>query len=729
MMPSSSQDHITLEGHLERITFYNPENHYTIARLRVGKIENPTTVVGHMPGVNPGDTLKIRGHWETHTRYGQQFKVAQFEVRLPRSVEGIRKYLDSGFIKGVGPVIINRIIHRFGKRSLEIIETRPERLLEVKGIGRKIFKRLLRAWNEHHSVRYFIRFLQENGISTTYCARILKEYGSEAVEIISKDPYRIVRDIPSIGFYVADAIALNRGLQRDDPKRVQACVYHQVGQFAHEGHTFVHEDKLVESCAGNFEIPEYRLAEAVGDLVDADELVVENAPGDPRRRAVFLKSLHQAEETIASRLDAMLTVSVSEPALSEHQITLEILRKLAIKLSYEQMAVLDGILQHPVAVVTGGPGTGKTTLIRSITAICEAMGKRILLAAPTGRAAKRLSEVTGKKARTIHRLLGYSFRDDFFEHHRDNPLDADAVIIDEASMVDVVLMYHLVNAVHMTCKLILVGDVFQLPPVGPGTVLHDMIRSRKIKTFELTQIFRQAAQSAIVVNAHKVRNGESLTLKGTDYSGRLSEFYFIQQGNPKSVVQTIVELCQSRIPQSFDMHPVADIQVLTPMHKGDVGTLNLNRVLQRVLNTRSGDRVGGYQPGDKVMHLRNNYQKDVFNGDIGTIHLTDKVRNCLAVDYEDKVVEYDAAELNELSLAYAISVHKSQGSEYPAVVVPILTQHYPLLQRNLLYTAITRAKHLVILIGTTKAVQIALDNDKPRSRLTSLSAKLSLNGA
>jgi exodeoxyribonuclease V alpha subunit len=472
---------------------------------------------------------------------------------------------------------------------------------------------------------------------------------------------------------------------------------------------------------------------SIETLVADKELVVENAVDSSENRIIYLKEFHQAENGISNRLKALMSVPVESPSIDAERISTEVQKKLAIALSEEQVDALEKILSYRVAIITGGPGTGKTTLIRSINAIFEALGKKVFIAAPTGRAARRLSEVTRRDAKTIHRLLGVNFQDGLFNKNKDNPLDADAVIIDEASMLDTLLMFHLINAIPMTAVLVLVGDVFQLPSIGPGNILSDMIKSAKTPVFQthvFKKIFRQAHQSPIILNAHRIRNGKLPVLRSMDDTEGLSEFCFLEQGDPNKVVSTIVELCTKTIPGEFSFDPMRDVQVLTPMHKGHVGTTHLNQVLQNALNPNPVmvETTGTtFKVGDKVMHLKNNYQKDVFNGDIGTINAVDIKEQLFSVDYYGRTVNYDFTETDEVSLAYAISVHKSQGSEYPAVIVPIMVQHYVLLQRNLLYTAITRGKNLVIIIGTKKALTIALKNDMPKKRLSGLAYRLMQN--
>jgi exodeoxyribonuclease V alpha subunit len=716
-----------LEGKLEQITYFNKETLYIIAKLKHGNTDNLVTVVGFMGGVSPGEALKIMGEWETHPKYGQQFRIKSYDVTLPASVEGITNYLKSGIIKGIGRLMAGRIVKRFGADTLNVIENYPEKLLEVEGIGKTKAASISNAWKDHHAIRSLMQFLQEAGVKTSYSAILLKEYGLDALNIIQSNPYCLANDIPGIGFYMADAIALKLGKSENEPERARACIIHLMQQLSNDGHVFAYLDQLTARCKNLFQIESEAAEEAIEYLSTAGELLIENKAEVPDKKAVYLKALHQAEAGLANRLKALLSVPVVPQGIDTEQISNEILKKLAIKLSEEQLNVLEKIFSYRAVIITGGPGTGKTTLIRSINAVFKALGKQISLAAPTGRAARRLAELTHRDAKTIHRLLGYNFKDNLFDKNQDNPLDADAVIIDEASMVDTYLMFHLLNAIPMTSMLIMVGDVFQLPSVGPGNVLDDMIKSDIIPVFYLKKIFRQARESSIVLNAHRVLKGEFPLLKHINEPADLSEFYFIEQNNPEKVVSTIVELCTRAIPERFGFDPVKEVQVLAPMHKGVVGTINLNQVLQKVLNPNPvtiNATNNSFKPGDKVMHLKNNYQKEVFNGDIGTIISIDSKKEELSVDFYGRAVSYDFTETGELSLAYAISVHKSQGSEYPAVIIPLMTQHYALLQRNLLYTAITRGEKLVILIGMKKALDIALKNDRPRQRLSMLTDRL-----
>ena len=718
-----------LEGCLDRITFYNPENHYTIAKFRPRGAQNAITVVGFMPEPTAGEFLKLDGIWETHVRYGQQLKILRFEVLLPATVDGIRKYLKSGVIKGLGAKTISRLISHFGDQTLVVIESSPEKLTDVKGIGKAIAKQIAESWKSHHAIRCLMIFLQNHGVSLAYSGRIFKQYGAAAVDVLKQHPYQIACDLPGIGFYIADRIAQHQGALSDDPLRIRACILYLLEQAASDGHMFMTGQETRRKCARLFDIDAESVSAALLELSDEGQVVQEAMDDRGSDQALYLSALHRAETGIALRLKAFLSVPVKPPDIDQEQMTREILARLAIQLSAEQQAVLEEILLHHIAIITGGPGTGKTTLIRSIAAICDRLRQKTILSAPTGRAARRLSEVARKKASTLHKLLGYNLEQNDFEKDEDDPLDVDVMIVDEASMMDAQLMFHLLKAVPVTATLILVGDVFQLPSVGPGNILSDLIQSGAIRTFELKEIFRQAEKSPIVVNAHRVRQGNLPNLEKDRNSEGLSEFYFIEQYQPETVVKTIVELCSRKIPERFGFDPVRDIQVLSPMHKGTVGTIQLNQVLQEALNPQSSPGAGiQFRPGDKVMHLKNNYAKEVFNGDIGVISEIDQSpqlsKRRLSVNYDDRLVDYESEEIEDLTLAYAISVHKSQGSEYPAVVIPLMSQHHPLLQRNLLYTAITRGKKLVIIVGTRQALDTAIKNDKPRNRLSLLDQRL-----
>ncbi|MDL2328819.1 ATP-dependent RecD-like DNA helicase [Desulfosarcina sp. OttesenSCG-928-A07] len=719
---------VSLTGRLERITFHNPDTRFTIARLRVEETRSPVTIKGTLPDPKTGETLSVYGKWETHPRYGQQLRFDRFVPVLPATVDGIRHYLSSGFIKGIGAKRIDQIIRHFEADTLAIIESSPERLCEVEGIGKKTARQIADAWKSHHAVRRLMQFLEQNRVDTRHAARLMREYGPDAADILCNEPYRVADDIPGIGFVIADAVVRHADTPVNEADRARACIRHIVEQAVSQGHTCILQDDLFARCRTAFELSPETAAEALESLVISEAVVVRKTPAISSP-LIFPAEMDQAEQIIANRIIAMQTVPLVSPLPDMKRVMGEVRTFLSIHLSAPQEKILGEVLSCRVSVITGGPGTGKTTLIRSITAAMESMGNRVMLTAPTGRAARRLSEVTGKPAATLHKALGFNLSTGTFDRTETDPLEADGVIVDEASMIDTGLMAHLMRAVPMTARLILVGDVFQLPSVGPGTVLSDLIQSGIIPTFELTEIFRQAAESPIVISAHKVRKGLLPDLPKPDAIAKktLFPFHFIEEDNPEAVVQTLVELCTKRIPAAFQLDPIRDIQVLAPMHRGLAGTLHLNQVLQAALNpaTQQVDAPGArLKPGDKVMHLRNNYQKSVFNGDIGIIRTLDTEKSDVVVDYDDREVRYDFIELDELALAYAISVHKSQGSEYPAVIIPLVTQHYVMLQRNLIYTALTRARQLVVLVGSTKALKVALGNDKPRQRLSFLAQRL-----
>lgn len=719
-----------LEGHLEHLTYYNKENHYTVARLRARQSSSPITIIGYLAGVRPGENLRLEGTWETHPKYGQQFKVKSFSVAIPASVEGIRNYLASGVIKGIGAHMADKLVAAFGEDTLAIIADEPGKLLDVDGIGSVKADQIRGAWKEHKSLNELMQFLQEMEVNSALCAPIFNEYGPDAVEFMRAAPYRLALDVPRVGFRAADTIARQLNADIDPSERSQAFVHYMLQQFSNEGHTFAYEHQLIERGETLFEVNMQDTRDAIQELATSGEIIVDSDEKISTNRAVYPQILYKAETGVANRLKAMLSVPHTPPRLDPSVMFKEVQKKLAISLSPEQLEALEKILSHRVSIVTGGPGTGKTTLVRSIHTLYEAFGRQILLAAPTGRAARRLSEMTRREAKTIHRMLEYSYIDDQFIRNQDNPLAADVVIVDEASMVDTLLMFYLLQAVPASAVLILVGDVYQLPSVGPGNVLSDLIESDIIQTFYLKKIFRQAQESPIIINAHRVREGEFSELASSPEPDGESEFLFIEKKEPAEVVKTIVDLISRDIPERYGLDPVQEVQVLTPMHKGIIGTLNLNQVLQNALNPNPVlvEAMGNaYKCGDKVMHLKNNYQKDVFNGDIGSILSIDSKKQIVTVDYYGRNVDYEFAEMDELSIAYAISVHKSQGSEYPAVIMPIMTQHYVLLQRNLLYTALTRGQKLVVLIGTRKALAIAVQNDQPRQRLSGLAQRLKEN--
>jgi exodeoxyribonuclease V alpha subunit len=718
MNPSAT----TLEGQIERITFRRADSQFLIAKFRLPETPSPVTVLGYIPEPRAGETLRLKGRWRAHPRYGQQFEVASFEVLLPSGVEEIRRYLGSGVIKGIGPKTTARLINHFKKETLAVLEDAPHRLAEVPGIGPQKARAMGEAWREHHAVRSLMRYLQDLGIKPAYAARIYKTYGSEALEILRDDPYRVARDIPRWGFYVADAVVRTSDRPVDETERARACLEHLLENAVDEGHAYVPKAELESRCADHFELDFEAVRNALESLSGQRRIVIDAAAPDC---PVYPEPLFAAEADLARRLQALL--SIDPPPVGrigdDDRIAAILVRRMAVRLSEAQMAVVQSVLHQRVVIITGGPGTGKTTLVRALAAVFETMGCSCVLAAPTGRAARRMSEVTGRPAVTLHKLLGFNPAEGQFQRDQDDPLETGAVIVDEASMVDLVLMSHLIKALPYDARLILVGDVFQLPSVGPGMVLADLIASRMISAFELGEVFRQAAQSPIIANAHRVRRGQLPALEPLAPDTPLQEFTFIEESDPQKLAQIILRLCEAVIPRQMGLDGVRDVQVLTPVHKGPLGTLELNRRLQGALNSNEA-QVNGYRLGDKVMHLRNNYPKEVFNGEIGTVCRLDPAQGALWVDYDGRRVGYEPADLDELALAYAISVHKSQGSEYPVIILPLVTRHYVMLQRNLLYTALTRARQMVVLIGSAKAVRVAVEADAPGRRRSLLAWRL-----
>ncbi len=714
-----------IKGQIERITYYNEENSYTIAKIRVPGRNDLVTIVGSLPGMTPGEVLKLQGEWQTHPRYGQQFKIISYESMIPATIAGIERYLSSGLIKGIGPVMAQRLVEKFGKETLDVISHDIERLREVDGIADKRIEMIRKAWDEQKEIRDVMVFLQGYGVSPAYATKIFKQYGREAIPVVRENPYRLAEEVFGIGFLTADKIAEKLGIPKDSPLRAKAGIQYVLHQLSDEGHTFYPFAPLMAQCSKILDIEEAALPEAFQAAAAERKIVIEEESPAVSDRAVYLTPLHVAETGIARLLGTLLT-SPKQLQLMDREGALKSAQKeLNVTLADQQLKAVVEALDRKVMVITGGPGTGKTTIIRAITHVYAASRQKIVLAAPTGRAAKRMFEATGREAKTIHRLLEYSPKIGRFKRDEQEPLDADLVVIDETSMVDTALMYNLLKAIPERATLILVGDVDQLPSVGPGNVIRDIIDSGVVPTVRFNEIFRQARQSMIIVNAHRVNNGQMPDFD--EQREAPTDFYFIEVEEPEKALQRIIALCKERIPARFGYNTLTDIQVLTPMHKGTIGASNLNAELQRELNPSKDEiaRAGRtFKKGDKVMQIRNNYDKDVYNGDIGRIAVIDREEQEVSVNFDGRLVAYDFSELDELVLAYATSIHKSQGSEYPVVVMPILVQHFILLQRNLLYTGITRGKKLVIIVGTKKALAIAIRNNKPQMRFTLLKQRL-----
>ncbi|SEM22999.1 exodeoxyribonuclease V alpha subunit [Syntrophus gentianae] len=723
---------VDLQGHIERVTFINEENGYTVARVKVPGRREPVTVVGGMMNPMPGEKVRMKGEWTNHPRFGEQFRIVFCESSVPATVYGIEKYLGSGLIKGIGPVMARRMVERFGEATLEIIESESSRLLEVEGIGEKRVAMILKAWEEQREIRAIMLFLQSHGVSASYASRIFRQYGNAAVKVLQENPYRLATDIFGVGFLTADRIAEKMGFARDSRLRAEAGILFVLHELADEGHVLYPAELLIRKCQEILEIDPEIIAAALEAAAGERRIVIEEGLAFPeaqpeliRDRAVYLAKYHLSETQAAARLKTLLTTPSALRPIDGEKTLVWVQEKLSLRLADNQIEAIRAAVSNKVLVITGGPGTGKTTIINAILRIFSASGAKILLAAPTGRATKRMSEATGREAKTIHRLLEYSPQKGGFQKDETSPLDCQVLIVDEASMIDVILMHHLLKAIPASATFILVGDGDQLPSVGAGSVLTDVMKSRRIPVVELREIFRQARESSIVLNAHRINRGEIPRLLSTQDG--LDDFYFVEQEDPEKVLELIVRLVTERIPQRFGLDPLEDIQVLTPMHRGLVGAGNLNSVLQKALNPgEEGLQRGGrfYRVGDKVMQIRNNYDREVYNGDIGRIVRLDSELQEATLTFDGREVVYDYGDLEEIVLSYAVSVHKSQGAEYPAVVLPLLMQHYLLLQRNLLYTAVTRGKKLVVIVGTKKALAIAVRNDKTRQRFSLLSQRL-----
>jgi exodeoxyribonuclease V alpha subunit len=729
--PNSNEESETiLEGQVERITYANEQTGYTVAKLALSGVQDSITIVGNLIAPVPGEMLKVKGAWLMHPKFGKQFKVTGHQSIVPATVIGIKKYLGSGLIKGIGPVMASRIVKQFGEKTLEIIDQNPHELHQVEGIGRKRIEMIGNAWKEQKEIREVMIFLQGHGVSPSYAVKIFKKYGWDSIKMVSRNPYRLASDIFGIGFLTADKIAGSMGFEKNAPARVEAGILYVLHQLSEEGHVYFPYEPLVDKCREILEVDREVISKAIGAITLENKIVIEDLNQEieafqTNHKAVYLKSFHIAETGIAEHL-FRLTASPKKMRNVEVGKALKwVQEKIRIEFAAKQIEAIQSAVSEKVMVITGGPGTGKTTIINAVIRIYRELGARILLAAPTGRASKRMSEATGYPARTIHRMLEYNLQKGGFQRGQDHPLEVDVLILDETSMIDTSLMVHLLKAVPSGATLILVGDVNQLPSVGAGNVLKDVIRSKKVPVVELKEIFRQAANSGIIRNAHRINTGLLPELK-QEREG-LGDFYFIEQEDQEEVLRIIMELVCERIPKRFKLDALDGIQVLAPMHKGTVGTENLNAKLQEALNPSGPAMVRGgrtFRLKDKVMQIRNNYEKEVFNGDIGRITSLDEETREVMVTYDGVPVPYEASDLDEIVHAYAISVHKSQGSEYPAVILPLLPQHYLLLQRNLIYTAVTRAKKLLVIVGSKKALATGVKNDKIARRYTYLAERL-----
>jgi exodeoxyribonuclease V alpha subunit len=745
---TNNQDEIS--GSVERITYYNEQNGYTVLRLKpdsrgmlpfryASGREALITVVGNLPEVNPGEWLKLRGRWTTHAQHGRQFQAEYCEQSLPATTEGIKRYLGSGMIRGVGKVMAERIVNTFGENTLDVIEEEPERLRSVLGIGQKRIGQIIKAWEEQRAIKDVMIFLQSHGVSTNLATKIYKTYGDDSLQVVQQTPYRLVQDVYGIGFKTADKIAQALGLGADDPGRIEAGVAYTLNRLAEEGHVYVPQEELEPEAAEILGLATAQITAVINSLEQSDfikretlQYTIPDPQATPVReaeptytvreeQAVYLTPFYYSEVGLTRRLQELIAHPTSRLTTCRRAMNRW---QLPTHLAPQQKAAIHTAVAHKVTILTGGPGTGKTTTLRSLLDLLDQYGHNYALASPTGRAAKRLTEATGRDAKTVHRLLAFNPGEGFGQNEH-NPIDADLIVIDEASMLDLILAYNLLKAIGPDSHLLLVGDIDQLPSVGAGDVLRDLIDSEKTAVARLDTIFRQAADSLIIQNAHRINRGQM-----PQTSEGLGDFYLFIKNDINETADLLVDIVQNRIPHKFGLHPLDEVQVLAPMYNGSVGVANLNERLQQALNPPQGrkpeKRLGGrtFRVGDKVMQTVNNYDKNVYNGDIGRITAIDQIQQTMTISIDGQPVVYDFLEADELVHAYAISVHKSQGAEYPCVVMPVVTQHYMMLQRNLLYTAVTRAKKLVILVGTRRALHIAVKNDKVSQRYSALDWRL-----
>ena len=703
---------------VERITYQNPENGYSVLKVKVKGYNDLVTLVGNLLEVPVGSVLLCRGEWKVDKRYGSQFVAATWEETMPATVYGIEKYLGSGLVKGIGPRFARAIVQRFGTETIDIIETEIERLYEVPNIGRKRVAKIRESWEKQKDIKNVMLFLQGYGVSTAYAAKIYREYGKESIDKVRENPYRLADDIWGIGFKTADGIAAKMGYEKEDPRRCRSGILYTLGQLSDEGHVYAGEEQLVKTAGQLLEAGETAIRDTLAGMLQAEDLILD-------KDAIYLPPFYHAECGTSRRLRDLAEStgrSLFDGLFDPSSLTAE----TGIEYDEVQLAAIRQAVTSKVMVLTGGPGTGKTTTTQGIIAALKKAGLRVLLAAPTGRAAKRMSEATGMEAKTIHRLLEYNPQDGY-KRNDENPLEGDALIVDECSMIDILLMNNLLKAVPVGMRLVFVGDIDQLPSVGAGNVLRDVIDSQRIPVVRLVRIFRQAQKSRIVMNAHTINQGRFPDTS----NGRDTDFFFMREDDPERAAETIVRLVKERLPRAYRESPDR-IQVLTPMQRGVVGAANLNLLLQQALNP-SGPSLGRggytYRQGDRVMQLRNNYAKEVFNGDLGYIREVDTEERTLKVDFDGKWVEYDVTELDELTLAYATTIHKAQGSEYPIVVMPVLMTHFVMLQRNLIYTGITRAKKICVLLGAAKALAYAVRNVSVLKRNTRLKERLNPSAA
>lgn len=712
-------------GYIERITYQNPENGYTVAQLKQNKQTELSCLVGTMPALQPGETIRCQGYWKQHLVYGRQFCVETYRVEAPADVIGIKKYLGSGLIKGIGPKYASRIVEKFDVETLNIIDQYPEKLLEIEGLGKKRVEMIKACWHDQKSIREVMIFLQSHGVSPAFAQKVFKTYGDQSINKVQTNPYQLARDIFGIGFKTADAIAQKLGIPKDSPERIEAGIEYALSESAEDGHVCFPVAELLKLAEEMLEIDENAIALRLSSLTQAKRVEIgEMFYAGKLENFIWLRPLFLCEVGICRQLFRLRQAPCLLREIHIERALEWVQNQLAIKLADNQKQAVAQSLKQKVQIITGGPGTGKSTITKAILAITEKISTKIVLAAPTGRAAKRMTEITGKKASTIHSLLEYDFKAGRFKKGLDNPIDCDLIIVDEASMIDTSLMYSLVKAIPDGARVVFVGDINQLPSVGPGNVLKDIIASRALPVTSLNEIFRQAAGSRIITNAHRINSGMFPDISNLSDS----DFFFMEVESPEDVLKNIIALITQRLPIKYGLDPINDIQVLAPMRRGVIGIENLNIVLQECLNPKGAPLIWSgrrFQTGDKVMQIRNDHQRAVYNGDIGRIVSIDPVEQTLIVRIDDRDILYEFSDLDELVLAYATSIHKYQGSECPCVIMPIHTTHFKLLHRNLLYTGVTRGKRLVVLVGTKKAIALSVKNDEVKRRYTGLQQALS----
>ena len=715
---------------IERITYRKESNGYSVIKTRVKGYSDLIAVVGNMLSVNVGSVLLVTGDWKIDSKFGRQFVATEWEETLPATVYGIEKYLGSGLIKGIGPKYARKIVEQFGDQTLDIIESEPARLIEVPGIGDRRVAMIRSGWEAQKEIKNVMLFLQSHDVSTSHAARIYKAYGKDSISVVNENPYRLADDIWGIGFKTADTIAMKLGMEKEKYARCRSGLLYSLNKLSEEGHCFALRDQLIAKGCELLDVTEPVLSMTLDDMIQVKDVIIEKNVidvavqnnGSALADAIYLPPFYFSELGVARKLSALLNAKRERGIPNPESIIKAVEKQSGITYDDVQLQAIQCAISSKVMVLTGGPGTGKTTTTNSIIKIYQAGGSKIILAAPTGRAAKRMSEASGMEAKTIHRLLEYQPATGY-KLKEENPLKGDVLIVDECSMIDVMLMYNLLKAVPEHMTVILVGDIDQLPSIGAGNILRDIIASEMIPVVRLERIFRQAQGSRIITNAHRINKGEYPEVnnsKGTD-------FFFINDEDPESTAKQIIQLCQKRLPSTYQLNPISDIQVLTPMQRGVVGAISLNKELQNALNPQTAMlRHGGteYRLHDKVMQIKNNYDKGIFNGDIGIISSVDTEERELTVLFDGETVQYDISELDELMLAYATTIHKAQGSEYPIVVMPVLMTHYVMLQRNLIYTGITRAKKLLVIIGSKKALALAIRNNSVMKRNTRLASRI-----